>query len=201
MTEPRMPSRTRLYRPDLYADDVTGPLLPEVRDLYLALGGCADDHGWLLWRVALLGARIYPYEGVAQREAALLKRAKQLEMDRLLVVHPCGCAYLPRLVRDLATRSGQPSYAIEEHHQKHRRQPAPAEVERLPRTTPGDGGGVGVGDDGGDGAREAGALTLGAAARVQAPAAALPDDDRLFEAHDARMTAEMAAFLKREPLP
>ncbi len=145
MTGPRMPSRTRLYRPDLYSDDVTGPLPPEVRDLYLALGGCADDHGWMPWRVALLGARIYPYRAVAEREADLTRWAARLVADGLLVMHPCGCAYLPRLVRDLATRSGQPSYAIEEHHQRHAtatvRQPAPAEAGALPRTTPMDGDG------------------------------------------------------------
>ena len=58
MTEPRMPSRVRLHRPDLWRDETTGRLAPAARDLYCGLSTLTDDRGWLLWRPATIAAQL-----------------------------------------------------------------------------------------------------------------------------------------------
>lgn len=116
---PRMPSRTRLVRPDHWRDEATGRLSPDARDAYLGLSTISDDEGWLLWRPATIAAGLYPYQSPARRERDLARRAEILGTAGLLELHDCGCAHLPRMKRDLAVRGGEKSTAIEEFHAEH----------------------------------------------------------------------------------
>lgn len=118
-SEPRMPSRVRLARPDLWRDETTGQLRPDVRDAYLGLATLADDVGYLLWRPAAIGAALYPYVPARRREADLAHRADALQRAGLLVVNECGCGHLPRMDRDLAPKGGDHSTAIADYHAGH----------------------------------------------------------------------------------
>jgi len=119
MTEPRQPERTRLVRPDLYRDEVTGPLTPAQRDAYLGIATLTDDSGWALWRPQAIAASIYPYVSPAKRVRDLEARAATLRAAGLLVLFDCGCAYLPRAKRDLVISGGKQIRQVEAFHQAH----------------------------------------------------------------------------------
>ena len=119
MTEPRQPERTRLVRPDLYRDEVTGPLTPAQRDAYLGIATLTDDSGWALWRPQAIAASIYPYVSPAKRVRDLEARAATLQASGLLVLFDCGCAYLPRAKRDLVISGGKQIRQVEAYHQAH----------------------------------------------------------------------------------
>jgi hypothetical protein len=77
----------------------------------------ADDRGLLLWRPEGIGAALYPYDAMADRETDLARRAVALVAAGLLVIHACGCATLPRFGRDLAQSGGTKAYAVSEFHE------------------------------------------------------------------------------------
>jgi hypothetical protein len=119
--EPQPPSRVRLVRPALYRSGDTGVLPPDVRDFLIGLTTLADDEGWLMWRPAELGAALYPYTQPKRRRRDLERRAAILVAADLLVLHDCGCAFLPTLKRDHAVKSGNPTTAVWAWHMSHPR--------------------------------------------------------------------------------
>ena len=119
MRQPQPPSRVRLVRPSLFDQADTGQLTDAAFRLYLGLGTCADDKGWLLWRAEQLAARLLPYRPVTTRPTLLAKHATSLLAVRLLAVLPCGCGFLPQFKRDLAIGGGKPSQAVAAFHASH----------------------------------------------------------------------------------
>jgi hypothetical protein len=86
----------------------------------------ADDEGWLRWNLAEIGAALYPYTPPGRRDRGVEKRAARLVDAGLLVIHDCGCAFVPTLKRDHATKSGNQSSAVWAWHSRHRSsQPGP----------------------------------------------------------------------------
>ncbi|MDO8484479.1 MAG: hypothetical protein Q7S35_05990 [Candidatus Limnocylindrales bacterium] len=116
---PRIPSRTRLLRPDIFADDVTGTLAPATLVAYLGLATRADDGGFLMWHPVALAAAVMPYADPQGRPQELERIADELVAVGLLLIHACGCAELPRLVRDLAIKGGNKTYAVRDWHSQH----------------------------------------------------------------------------------
>lgn len=116
---PRTSIRTRLLRPDLFSDDVTGTLAPATLLAYLGLSTRADDAGFLVWRPATLAAAVMPYGNPSRRGRDLERIATELVEAGLLRILPCGCGELPRMVRDLAVKGGQKSSAIRDWHLAH----------------------------------------------------------------------------------
>ena len=108
-----------MHRPDLWRDEVSGQLRPDVRDLYLGLVTLTDDGGFTLWRPASIGAALYPYEVPARRLRDLARRADALEVAGLVKRLQCGCAELPRMRRDCAQMGGDPTHVITEFHASH----------------------------------------------------------------------------------
>jgi hypothetical protein len=123
---PRQPSRTRLVRPDLYRDAVTGSLLGAVRDAYLGLATLADDAGLLLFDPPSMAAALYPYLSAGRRARDLERHVATLEAADLLRRLPCGsCAVLPRAERDLVVKGGTPLRQVLEWHQAGHPESAP----------------------------------------------------------------------------
>ena len=119
MTEPRMPERTRILRPALWSEAATATLSAESFRIYVGLTTCADDDGWTLWRPATLAAHLLPYQPVVRRERLMEKARADLVAAGLLVVHPCGCAFLRYLWRDFRVSGGNHSSAVAEYHRLH----------------------------------------------------------------------------------
>ncbi len=124
---PPAPSRVRMVRPQFYRAEVTGSLAPDVRDLLIALMTVADDEGWLLWRAAELAATIYTYSPAGRRLRDLERRSGELMDLGLVIVEPCGCAFLPSLKEHHAVKSGRQTAPIWAWHMRHRGIPGNAE--------------------------------------------------------------------------
>jgi hypothetical protein len=119
VTEPRMPERTRILRPGLWVEAMVAMLSDFAFRLYLGLMTCADDEGWLLWRPSTLAAHLLRFRHLGRREAALDKGAAELLAAGLLVVHDCGCAYLPYLHRDFRIKGGNHAVTVLRFHESH----------------------------------------------------------------------------------
>ena len=116
---PRMPVRTRLLRPDIFSDDVTGTLAPGTLLAYLGLGTRADDAAFLVWRPAALAAAVMPYANARRRQRDFERIAAELVEAGLLRILECGCAELPRMLRDLAIGGGSKTYSVRDWHLAH----------------------------------------------------------------------------------
>jgi hypothetical protein len=110
--------RIRAVRPDFWQDDTIGHLPDAVRLLYIGLWCVADDAGWLEWRVAQLGATLYPYRPASNRERNIRLWGAQLAAADRIVLHPCGCAFIPTLSRHQRL-GGQPTYQYRDKHRRH----------------------------------------------------------------------------------
>jgi hypothetical protein len=119
-------------RPETFTDDVTGTLAPATLLAYLGLATRADDAGFLVWRPAALTAAIMPYAHPTRRQRDLDRIAEELVAVGLLRILDCGCAELPRMVRDLAIKGGNKSSAVRDWHLAH--VPADTSVQvQIPR--------------------------------------------------------------------
>ena len=116
---PRTSARIRLLRPETFTDDVTGTLAPAALLAYLGLATRADDAGFLVWRPAALTAAIMPYANPTPRQRDLERIVEDLVKVGLLRILDCGCAELPRLVRDLAIKGGNHSTSVRDWHLAH----------------------------------------------------------------------------------
>jgi hypothetical protein len=116
---PRMPVRTRLLRPDIFSDDVTGTLAPAALLAYLGLATRSDDAAFLVWRPAALAAAVMPYTNAGRRQRDFERIAAELVVAGLLRILDCGCAELPRMLRDLAIGGGNKSYPVRDWHLAH----------------------------------------------------------------------------------
>jgi hypothetical protein len=116
---PRTSARTRLLRPETFTDDVTGTLAPATLVVYFGLATRADDAGFLVWRPAALTAAIMPYANPTRRQRDLERIATELVAVGLLRILECGCAELPRMVRDLAIKGGSKTTSVRDWHLAH----------------------------------------------------------------------------------
>lgn len=110
--------RIRAVRPDFWQDDTTARLPDPVRLFYIGLWCVADDAGWLEWRVAQLGAALYPYRSAVNRERNIRAWGAQLAAADRIALYPCGCAYIPTLSRHQRS-VGNPSYQYRDKHRRH----------------------------------------------------------------------------------
>jgi len=110
--------RIRAVRPDFWSDDTLGHLSDAIRLFYIGLWCVADDSGWLEWKPAQLGATLYPYKRVTERERSIIGFGASLVAAGRLVLHPCGCGHIPTLVKHQRT-VGNPSYQFRDKHRRH----------------------------------------------------------------------------------
>jgi len=118
-TEPRTPERTRILRPSLWSAAATATLSADSFRNYLGLATHADDDGWTLWRPETLAALLLPYQPVRRRERLMAQTRSDLIAAGLLIVHPCGCAFIPYMWRDFRQTGGNHSSAVAEYHRLH----------------------------------------------------------------------------------
>jgi len=122
--------RIRHVRPAFFTDHFTGTMPADVALTYVGLWCVADDAGWLRWDVQQLGVEIWPWRTVRAREALVERTGTVLTEASKLVIHPCGCAFLPTFA-DHQKVGGTPSYAVRKEHLTHTQ----TDVYGLIRTT------------------------------------------------------------------
>lgn len=107
--------RIRQIKPDFWGDELVSSWPAEIRLLYIGLWQEADDGGWMEWRIPRIGADLYPYVTRGRRERNLEHWSKVLRDAKRLMVHDCGHAYLPHLVRHQKF-GGRPVHTVTSVH-------------------------------------------------------------------------------------
>lgn len=110
--------RIRQIRPEFFTDPVTAHLTAAAQVAYIGLWCVADDAGWLAWDVPQIGALLSPYRSVHVRERAIERAGEELVKAGRLVIHPCGCALIPRLEAHQKI-GGNKSYTVRDRHRVH----------------------------------------------------------------------------------
>lgn len=116
---PPAPSRVRVIRPGFYRSATTGSLAPDVRDCLIGLATVADDMGWLIWSPGEVATTLYAYQAPKRRLRDLERRAEQLAAAGLLVIHSCGCAFLPAMTAQHGMTSGRQTTPVWNWHHQH----------------------------------------------------------------------------------
>jgi hypothetical protein len=114
--------RIRSIKPAYWSDfDLHTRLTPAEREFYIGLWQQADDAGWLSWDVHRIGAELYPYTAVPERESfieAASVHLTSLDCDAPhFVIFPCGHAIVPKMPSHQHL-SGKPVYTTHAAHLK-----------------------------------------------------------------------------------
>ena len=107
-------------RPEFFSDPTVGRMTPDTRLTYIGLWCIADDAGWLPWDTAHIAAIVYPYQSVPVRERMAARAGEALVAAGRVVLHPCGCAFIPRL-EDHQKIGGNKSFQYRDRHTVHTR--------------------------------------------------------------------------------
>ena len=112
--------RIRQIKPAYWLDkDLQTRPPADVREFYIGLWMLADDAGWLEWDVSRIGAELYPYRSLEDRESFITASAATLaHLDRRhphLVILRCHHANIPKLT-DHQRVGGRPVYTMKDAH-------------------------------------------------------------------------------------
>lgn len=83
-------SRTRLIRPEFFADETMAGVADSTRLFYIGLWTLCDDAGYFEARGRQIAAALYPYHGTGRREKlTAAAMAKLIELGRVVMLE-CG---------------------------------------------------------------------------------------------------------------
>jgi hypothetical protein len=105
-------------RPEFWSDPVVARLSPDAKLTYIGLWCVADDAGWLAFDLDAIGALLSPYESVRVRTRRLERSCEALVEAGRVVLHPCGCALIPKLTEHQRI-GGNKSFTALERHRVH----------------------------------------------------------------------------------
>ena len=107
--------RIRQVKPAFWTDPETGRWPSDAQTLYIRLWAIADDVGWLEWDPDLIGALTYPYQAAARRVRHIERYAAILIETGRLVLHDCGCGFLPKLEAHQRVAGKKTIHAFQRH--------------------------------------------------------------------------------------
>ena len=91
--------RIRQIKPTFWQDAVIDALPDSVKLFYIGTWQLADDGGTFEWNVPEIGHALYGYHPRARRERWVIERAASLVNVGRLVLHECGHATVPKLLK------------------------------------------------------------------------------------------------------
>lgn len=91
--------RIRQIKPSFWEDAVIEALPDSVKLFYIGTWQLADDGGTFEWNVPEIGHALYGYQPRRRRETWVRERAESLIGVDRLVVHECGHATVPNLLK------------------------------------------------------------------------------------------------------
>jgi hypothetical protein len=91
--------RIRTIKPSFWQDAVIERLPDAVKLFYIGTWQLADDGGTFEWNVPEIGHALYGYQPRAKRERWVEERGSSLVMAGRLVIHECGHAFVPNLLK------------------------------------------------------------------------------------------------------
>lgn len=108
--------RTRLLRPEFWADSVMADLPAATRLTYMGLWSLADDDGYLQWQLREIAAELYRFEGPPERELHVQEELAALVAAERIKVLECGLhAVIPSIPKHRVKGGNQTS----QHHTVH----------------------------------------------------------------------------------
>lgn len=108
--------RTRLIRPEFWADSRMADLTEGARLTYIGLWCLADDDGYLRWSVRDIAAELYRYESPRRRERRVSQHMEMVVESGRITVLSCGKhALIPSLIRHRVKGGNQ----SDQHHRSH----------------------------------------------------------------------------------
>lgn len=118
MAEAGRGMRTRLIRPEFWADSRMADLAEGTRLTYVGLWCLADDEGYLSWQARDIAAELYRFEPPRRREAKVDKQLVELTDSGRVRVLDCGVhALIPSLTRH-RIKGGNTTDAVKRQHDK-----------------------------------------------------------------------------------
>lgn len=137
--------RIRQIKPSFWEDAVIECLPDSVKLFYIGTWQLADDGGTFDWNVPEIGHALYGYQPRAKRERWVRDRGATLAAVGRLVIHECGHAIVPKLLKHQRI-GGTKALGVSSAHL--RCSPTDSESLRLGKVGNGkgterDGGGVG----------------------------------------------------------
>lgn len=91
--------RIRQIKPSFWQDAVVESLPDSVKLFYIGTWQLADDGGTFEWNVPEIGHALYGYQPRHRRERWVEERGAALVMAGRLVIHECGHAVVPKLLK------------------------------------------------------------------------------------------------------
>jgi hypothetical protein len=91
--------RIRQIKPAFWEDAVIESLPDSVKLFYIGTWQLADDGGTFEWNVAEVGRQLYGYQPRVRRERWVEERGEALVKVGRLVIHDCGHAFVPKLLK------------------------------------------------------------------------------------------------------
>lgn len=91
--------RIRQIKPSFWEDAVIESLPDSVKLFYIGTWQLADDGGTFEWNVAEIGRQLYGYQPRNRRERWVGERGEALAGVGRLVIHDCGHAVVPKLLK------------------------------------------------------------------------------------------------------
>jgi hypothetical protein len=106
--------RTRLVRPEFWADSRMADLPDTTRLTYIGLWCLADDDGYIVWSVRDIAAELYRYEAPLRREKRVTRQMAELVTAERVEVLDCGLhAVIPSIPKYRIKGGNQ----TRQHHQ------------------------------------------------------------------------------------
>ena len=137
--------RIRQIKPAFWEDAVIESLPDSVKLFYIGTWQLADDGGTFEWNVAEIGRQLYGYQPRVKRERWVEERGASLVGVGRLVIHECGHAVVPKLLKHQRI-GGTKALGISSAHLRcapHDSDDLRPGKERVGNGTEGNGGGVG----------------------------------------------------------
>lgn len=115
---PPLEMRGRYIQREWFSDtDLQTKVSADVREFYFGLAMLADDEGWMPRDVVGIGAAIYRFRAIEEREATVRANLEVLGGLGKVRSLRCKCLFLPTVAR--MGRAGNKNTAHSKHHQTH----------------------------------------------------------------------------------
>jgi hypothetical protein len=111
-------SRTRLIRPEFFADELMAQLSVTTRLMYIGLWTLCDDAGYLELEPRQIAAELLRYEGPAKRDRAIAQALDDLVAKKRVKLLECGEHAVIPTIPDHRIKGGEALFTIKKRHER-----------------------------------------------------------------------------------
>ena len=111
-------SRTRLIRPEFFADELMAQLSVSTRLLYIGLWTLCDDAGYFELEPRQIAAELLRYEGPAKRDRLIAQALDDLVAKKRVKLLECGEHGVVPTIPDHRIKGGEALYTVKKRHER-----------------------------------------------------------------------------------